>query len=108
MSRHDGATVRLGGQGEAPKVRRAGRFRCDLRQDASTTAKRAAASGEPVFITQHGRASAVLVSTAENRLTQDELEILHQLARGEADIEAGVGYDPDSVMAKADALPGEA
>ena len=67
-----------------------------------------AASGEPVFITRHGRASAVLVSTAANRLTQDELEILRQLARGEADIEAGVGYDPDSVMAEADALLGEA
>ena len=67
-----------------------------------------AASGEPVFITRHGRASAVLVSTAANRLTQDELEILRQLARGEADIEAGVGYDLDSVMAEADALPGEA
>ena len=73
-----------------------------------TVVKRAAASDEPVFITQHGRASAVLVSTAANRLTQDELEVLRQLARGEADIEAGVGYDPDSVMAEADALLGEA
>ena len=31
-----------------------------------------------------------------------------QLARGEADIEAGVADDLDSVMAEADALPGEA
>jgi prevent-host-death family protein len=99
--------ARSGRQGEVP-TSRASRFRCDLRNDASTIVKRAAASGEPVFVTQHGRASAVLVSAAANRLTQDELEILRQLARGEADFEAGVGYDLDSVMAEADALLGEA
>lgn len=79
----------------------------DLRQDASAIVKRAAASGEPVFITQRGRASAVLVSTGAYERTQHELEILRLLARGEADIEAGVGYDLESVMAEADALLGE-
>ncbi len=34
----------------------------ELRQDASAIVKRASASGDPVFITQHGRASAVLVA----------------------------------------------
>jgi prevent-host-death family protein len=79
----------------------------DLRQDASAIVKRAAASGEPVFITQRGRASAVLVSTGAYERIQHELEILRLLARGEADIEAGVGYDLESVMAEADALLGE-
>jgi len=79
----------------------------DLRQDASAIVKRAAASGEPVFITQRGRASAVLVSTGAYERTQHELEILRLLARGEADIEARVGYDLESVMAEADALLGE-
>ena len=79
----------------------------DLRQDASTIVKRASATGEPVFITQRGRASAVLVSMGAYQRAQDELEILRLLARGEADIEAGVGYDLEIVMAEADVLLGE-
>jgi prevent-host-death family protein len=79
----------------------------ELRQDASAIVKRAAASGDPVFITQHGRASAVLVSAGAYERTQNELEILRILARGEADIAAGLGYDLDVVMAEADALLGE-
>ena len=79
----------------------------ELRQDASNVVKRASTSGDPVFITQHGRASAVLVSTGTYERTQRELEILRLLAQGEADIEAGVGYDLDVVMAEADALLGE-
>ena len=79
----------------------------ELRQDASAILKRAAASGEPVFITQRGRASAVLVSTGAYERSQHDFEILRLLARGEADIEAGVGYDLETVMAEADALLGE-
>jgi prevent-host-death family protein len=79
----------------------------ELRQDASTILKRAAASGEPVFITQHGRASAVLVSAGAYERAQHDFEILRLLARGEADIEAGVGYDLETVMAEAEALLGE-
>lgn len=79
----------------------------ELRQDASAIVKRASASGEPVFITQRGRASAVLVSTGAYERTQHELAILRLLARGAADIEAGVGYDLETVMAEADALLGE-
>jgi prevent-host-death family protein len=76
----------------------------ELRQDASSIVKRASASGDPVFITQHGRASAVLVSAGTYERTQRELEILRLLAQGEADIQAGVGFDLDVVMAEADAL----
>lgn len=36
--------------------------------------------------------------------TQHELEILRLLAHGEKEIEAGVGFDLESVLAKADAL----
>ena len=79
----------------------------ELRQDASAILKRAAASGEPVFITQHGSASAVLVSASAYERAQHDFEILRLLARGEADIEAGVGYDLETVMAEADALLGE-
>jgi len=76
----------------------------ELRQDASAIVKRASASGDPVFITQHGRASAVLMSAGAYESTQRELEILRILAQGEADIESGVGFDLDVVMAEADAL----
>jgi len=76
----------------------------DLRQDAAGVIKRAAASQEPVFITQRGRASAVMVSTQRYERTQHELELLRLLARGEAEIEAGVGHGLDSVLAEADEL----
>jgi prevent-host-death family protein len=76
----------------------------ELRQDASGIVKRAAASGNPVFITQRGRASAVLVSAGTYERTQRELEILRILAQGEADIESGAGFDLDAVMAEADVL----
>ena len=79
----------------------------ELRQDASAILKRASASGEPVFITQHGRAAAVLVSTGAYERAQHDFEILRLLARGAADIEAGVGYDLETVMAEADALLGD-
>jgi prevent-host-death family protein len=76
----------------------------ELRQDASAIVKRASATGDPVFITQHGRASAVLQSAGAYEQTQRELQILRILAQGEADIAAGVGFDVDIVMAEADAL----
>jgi prevent-host-death family protein len=79
----------------------------ELRQDASAIVRRASATGDPVFITQHGRASAVLVSAGTYERTQRELEILRILAQGEADIATGTGFDLDVVMAEADELLGE-
>ena len=79
----------------------------DLRQDAAGVIKRAAATSEPVFITQRGRASAVLVSKNSYEKTQHELEILRLLARGDAEIAKGVGHELDDVMAEASALLGE-
>lgn len=76
----------------------------ELRQDAASIVKRAAVSGDPVFITQHGRAAAVLMSAGAYERTQRELEILRILAQGEADIQAGTGHDLDAVMAEADTL----
>lgn len=79
----------------------------DLRQDATGIVKRVATSREPVFITQRGRAAAVMVSMREYEQTQHELEILRLLARGEKEIEAGVGHDLDAVFAEADKLLAE-
>jgi len=78
----------------------------DLRQNAAGVVKRAAATQEPVFITQRGRPTAVMVSTQRYARTQHELEMLRLIARGEAEIEAGVGYDLDAVLAEADELLG--
>jgi prevent-host-death family protein len=79
----------------------------DLRQDASGIIKRISTSREPLFITQRGRAAAVMVSMKEYENTQHELEILRLLARGEKEIEAGAGFSLEEVMAEADALLAE-
>lgn len=79
----------------------------DLRKDASGVIKRISTSREPLFITQRGRAAAVMVSMKEYENTQHELEILRLLARGEKEIEAGAGFSFEEVMAEADALLAE-
>jgi prevent-host-death family protein len=78
----------------------------DLRQDASGIIKRAAETQRPVFITQRGRAAAVVVSAKVYERTQHELEILRLLAQGEAEIEAGGGHALADVLAEADELLG--
>jgi prevent-host-death family protein len=78
----------------------------ELRQDAAGIIKRAAATDEPVFITQRGRAAAVVVSARRYERTQHEFDVLRALARGEAEIEAGTGYDLADVLAEADDLLG--
>ncbi|OGQ94562.1 MAG: prevent-host-death family protein [Deltaproteobacteria bacterium RIFOXYD12_FULL_57_12] len=79
----------------------------DLRQDASGIIKRLISSRVPLFITQRGRAAAVIVSMQEYEQTQHELEILQLLARGEKEIEAGAGFDLATVLTEADALLGK-
>lgn len=76
----------------------------DLRQGATALVKLVITSREPVFITQRGRASAVMVSVEEYEHTQHELELLRLLARGEKEIEAGKGFELEAVLAEADAL----
>lgn len=76
----------------------------DLRQDAASVIKRVVASGEPVVITRRGRAAAVLVSAEAYERTQYENEILRALARGDAEIAAGLGADAEDVMAEARAV----
>lgn len=79
----------------------------DLRQNASGIIKSVAASHEPLFITQRGRATAVMVSMKDYEHTQRELEILRLLALGEKEIEAGTGFDLENVLAEADAFLNE-
>lgn len=79
----------------------------DLRQKTSEVLKDVS-SGDPVFITQRGRAAAVMVSMKTYERSQHELEILRLLARGEKEIEAGAGYEFDDVLKEADRFLGTA
>jgi prevent-host-death family protein len=74
----------------------------DLRQNASDVVRGVSSSREPVFITQRGRAAAVMVSMQVYEESQHELDILRLLARGEKEIEAGIGYELEDVLKKAD------
>jgi prevent-host-death family protein len=74
----------------------------DLRQNASNVVKSVSSSGEPVFITQRGRAAAVMVSMEAYKNAQHEMDILHLLARGEKEIAAGTGYELGDVLSEAD------
>ena len=76
----------------------------DLRQDAADIIKSANQTDEPVFITQRGRPSAVLVGLQSYELLQKKLQILTLFARGEKEIAAGEGFDFDEVMNEVDIL----
>jgi prevent-host-death family protein len=79
----------------------------DLRQDAARVLKKTRSSDEPVFITQRGRATAVLMSIDAYERSASERELLLLLARGEKEIASGIGHDLDSVLAEADKLLAE-
>lgn len=79
----------------------------ELRQDAARVLKLVRGSKEPLVITQRGRAAAVMLSVEAYERSERDRELLHLLAKGEKEIEAGEGYDLDSVLAEADALLAE-
>ena len=76
----------------------------DLRQDATAILKRVKASSKPTLITQRGRVAAVMLSIEAYEHSQNELEILRLLAKGEKEIASGKGYDLDEVLREADAI----
>ncbi|HMF36160.1 MAG TPA: type II toxin-antitoxin system prevent-host-death family antitoxin [Isosphaeraceae bacterium] len=59
---------------------------------------------EPLFITQRGRATAVLMSLDAYERSEADRELLLLLARGEKEIAAGVGHSLEQVLAEAEAL----
>ena len=79
----------------------------DLRQDAAKVLKQVKDSGEPVVITQRGRAAAVMLSVEAFEQSEHDRELLRLLAKGEREIEADEGHDLDSVLAEADAVLAE-
>jgi prevent-host-death family protein len=74
----------------------------DLKQNASYVVKNLTSSKEPVFITQRGRAAAVMASMEEYEHSQHEMDVLHLLVRGEKEIEAGIGYELGDMLKEAD------
>jgi len=76
----------------------------DLRQNAAKILKQLQNDKEPLIITQRGRATAVLLGVDAYEKLEHEKEILRLLARGEKEIEAGVGYELDTILAEADVL----
>ncbi|MBU1170179.1 MAG: type II toxin-antitoxin system Phd/YefM family antitoxin [Proteobacteria bacterium] len=76
----------------------------DLRQGAAKLLKQLQTNKEPLIITQRGRARAVMLGVDAYEKLEHEKEILRLLAKGEKEIEAGIGYDLDSVLAEADEL----
>ena len=76
----------------------------DLRQDAAAALQRVRTSRQPLFITQRGRAAAVMLSLESYEQAENERQILRLLAQGEKDIAAGKGRTLDEVLAEADAI----
>lgn len=79
----------------------------DLRRDAASVLKRVRSSRVPVFITQRGRAAAVMMSAEAFEKAERDRDLLRLLAHGDKEIAAGKGYDLESVLAEADALLAE-
>lgn len=59
-------------------------------------------SGTTIFTTVSAGCTAVTINTKRSRQTKHK--ILHLLQRGEKEIEAGVGFDMDTVFAEAVSL----
>ena len=76
----------------------------DLRRDAARLLKQLQNDKEPLVITQRGRAAAVMLGVDAYEKLEHEKKILRLLARGEKEIEAGVGYELDTILAEADVL----
>lgn len=76
----------------------------DLRLDAARVLKELQNSGEPLVITQRGRAAGVLLSIHAYERSQCERELLRLLAQGEKEIATATGHSLDSVLKEADGL----
>ncbi|HEX5132862.1 MAG TPA: type II toxin-antitoxin system Phd/YefM family antitoxin [Candidatus Krumholzibacteria bacterium] len=76
----------------------------DLRQDAAAVLREVQESGEPLYVTQRGRAAAVLLSIEAYERSLHERELLRLLAQGEKEIAAGKGHSLESMLKEADGL----
>ncbi|GMQ83033.1 MAG: hypothetical protein BMS9Abin05_2505 [Rhodothermia bacterium] len=79
----------------------------ELRQDTAGVIKKMKATQEPVFITQRGRVTAVLVSAQSYERTQYELGMLKAIPKGVGEAAAGKGVDLETVFKEVDVLLAE-
>ena len=79
----------------------------ELRQDTAAIIKKMKTTQEPVFITQRGRATAVLVSVDSYERTQYELGMLRAIAKGEAEAASGKGVNLETVFEEVEAMLAE-
>ena len=76
----------------------------DFRQDAARALEQVRNSRDPVFITQRGRAAAVMLSVEAYEHGERERQLLMLLATGEQEIAAGDGRTLTAVLNDADRL----
>lgn len=76
----------------------------DLRQDAAAALEKAREAGEPIVITQRGRAAAVMMSVEAYEKSEYEKQLLRSLLRGEVELSEGRSIDLDDVLAEVDEL----
>lgn len=76
----------------------------DFRQDAARALEQVKNSQEPVFITQRGRATAVMLSVEAYQHAERERELLMLLAMGEQEIAVGEGRTLTAVLNDAERL----
>ena len=72
----------------------------DLRQDTAGVVKLATESGEPVYVTQRGRTTAVLVSRLTYERLRSDLEILSRVVVGDLDVLLSEGLALDEVLTR--------
>lgn len=70
----------------------------DLRQNAGYVVRGVSSSRESVLVARRGQAAAIMVGMQVYEDSRRELDILRLLARGEKEIEAGVGYELEDVV----------
>lgn len=76
----------------------------DLRQDAAKLLNQLNKNKDPLIITQRGRAAAVMIGVEAYEKSEQEKELLRLLLKGEKEIDAGEGYDLNTVLGEADAI----
>jgi hypothetical protein len=74
----------------------------DICQPAADTVTHITTSDATNFTTVSANCAAMTTNTKTSK--QAKLKILHLFARGEKEIEAGVGFDMDTVFAEADSM----
>jgi prevent-host-death family protein len=76
----------------------------DLRNDSASVLSSLQSDGQPVVVTQRGRAAAVLLSIkAYERMTED-IELLRAILLGEKEMNGNQGYSMESVLSDAETL----